>query len=175
MIVKYNLWSRFFFTKYFTSKDALFHKDIDLYNLKPGDASDIVVQSGDSLSIPEIRNGVTVFGEIFYPGTIMHERGKSTDYYINGCGGFTDFANPDKILILRANGKIDKKSWFTGSINPGDYIYITSKPIELVQYQKPFDWNIFWDSFTKATTTFTQSVTSVVTLYLLVKTINASK
>ncbi len=34
VIFKFNLWSRYFFPKYFTSKDAPFHKDIDGNNLK---------------------------------------------------------------------------------------------------------------------------------------------
>ena len=34
VILKFNLWSRYFFPKYFTSKDAPFHKDIDANNLK---------------------------------------------------------------------------------------------------------------------------------------------
>lgn len=34
VLIKFNLWSKFFFDKYFTSPDAHFHKDIDLYNLK---------------------------------------------------------------------------------------------------------------------------------------------
>jgi len=33
ILFKFNLWSRYFFPKYFTSEDAPFHKDIDLYNL----------------------------------------------------------------------------------------------------------------------------------------------
>jgi hypothetical protein len=34
VLLKFNLWSKFFFDKYFTSKDAPFHQEIDLYNLK---------------------------------------------------------------------------------------------------------------------------------------------
>ena len=34
IIFKFNLWSRYFFPKYFTSKDASFHENIDLNNLK---------------------------------------------------------------------------------------------------------------------------------------------
>lgn len=34
VILKFNLWSRYFFPRYFTSPDASFHKDIDKNNLK---------------------------------------------------------------------------------------------------------------------------------------------
>lgn len=34
IIFKFNLWSRKYFHKYFTSDDAPFHKELDLYNLK---------------------------------------------------------------------------------------------------------------------------------------------
>lgn len=32
--LKFNLWARYFFPKYFTSKDAKFHSEIDLYNIQ---------------------------------------------------------------------------------------------------------------------------------------------
>ncbi len=34
VILKFGLWSRYFFPKYFTSQDALFHKEMDLYTLQ---------------------------------------------------------------------------------------------------------------------------------------------
>lgn len=34
IIMKFRLWSRYFFPKYFTSLDAPFHKEMDLYNLQ---------------------------------------------------------------------------------------------------------------------------------------------
>lgn len=34
VILKFNLWARYFFPRYFTSKDAPFHKEIDLNNFK---------------------------------------------------------------------------------------------------------------------------------------------
>lgn len=34
VLLKFNLWARFFFAKYFSSKDAPFHEEIDLNNLK---------------------------------------------------------------------------------------------------------------------------------------------
>lgn len=42
--LKFNLWARYFFIKYFSSKDALFHKEIDLDNIQAykGDLSAFV-------------------------------------------------------------------------------------------------------------------------------------
>lgn len=34
ILLKYNLWMRYFFPKYFTSLDAPFHREIDLYNIQ---------------------------------------------------------------------------------------------------------------------------------------------
>lgn len=34
VILKFGIWSRYFFPKYFTSQDAPFHKEMDLYNLQ---------------------------------------------------------------------------------------------------------------------------------------------
>jgi len=143
---------------------------IDLPDLRPGNEKDIILQNGDCLKIPEQVNGVTVMGEVYFPGTILYEKGKSVGYYIDSCGGGNDFADTGKILVLRASGKVEKSGWYT-SVRAGDTILMPSKPIELTRYQKPFDWGAFWDVSLKAATTVTQVATSLVTVYLLYKSI----
>jgi protein involved in polysaccharide export with SLBB domain len=141
---------------------------IDLYNVRPGSTQDILLQNGDSLYIPDQQIGVTVIGEVAFPGTLIYERGKRAWDYVNGCGGCTAFADENKLLIVRANGRVDKGSRSSG-VGPGDTIFVQSAPLQMVRYQEPFSWGVFWDNAMKATTTMVQVLTSVVTVYLLYK------
>src|SRR3989339_366258 len=141
---------------------------LNLSDLKSGANNDIILQDGDYLEIPEKIYSVDVMGEVYFPGSILYENGKSVDYYIDACGGRTDFADRGRILVLKANGKIENSY----SVGMGDTVFIPAKTIELVRYQDPFDWNKFWESAANATNSFAQAATALVTVYLLYKEVN---
>lgn len=143
---------------------------IDLDKLSPNNNNDLIVQNGDSLTIPDQTYAVNVLGEVYAPGTILYQRGKSLNYYTDSCGGGTEYADMGKALVLKANGRLEKNHWFL-TIDSGDTILVPAKPIELTQYQRPFDWNDFWDNSMKATTAIAQTATALVTVYLLFKTV----
>jgi|GEM_PF-1684340 protein involved in polysaccharide export with SLBB domain len=144
---------------------------IDLPRLSAGNSQDIILQKGDYLFIPEKRIGVIVLGNVFSPGTILYERSKSIDDYIRACGGGLDDADLGAVRILHANGVMEKRGWGVG-VRPGDTIFVPAKPIEVTRFQKPFDWNDFWDTAMKSTTVMAQAATALVTVYLLYKTAN---
>lgn len=143
---------------------------VDLDKMSPGNAYDITLQAGDYIYLPDQEVGVTVLGEVYSPGTILYEAGKSIDDYLRVCGGLNNFADQGAIRILRANGKMEQKSW-NFAVKPGDTIMVPAKPIELNMYQKPFNWNEFWDTSMKAATVVAQTATALVTVYLLYKSI----
>lgn len=141
---------------------------INLASIQTGGAEDMILQANDSLFIPDKVNAVSVFGAVFFPASIMYEKGKSIDYYIESSGADPDFADTGKSVLLRSNGKVEKRTWST-HINPGDSIFVPQKPISSAVYQKPFDWNQFWSTTATNTTTLVQMATSLATLYLLIK------
>jgi polysaccharide export outer membrane protein len=103
---------------------------IDL-NKVLGENSDyqIVLQDGDELTVPALRNSVTVIGEVQLPVSQVYERHLSYLDYINRSGGTTNKADEDRIYIIKANGGVgvaDSSSWFAGNsqVNPGDTIVV---------------------------------------------------
>src|SRR3989339_102648 len=144
---------------------------IQLGNLKTGSDQDIVLQAGDSLTIPNKEMGVIVLGEIYSPATILYEKGKTVNDYVNACGGETTFADFKETRVLRVSGKTEKINW-TMAVKPGDTIFVPTKPLSLTRYQKPFDWNQFWGTAGDVAKTLASLTTSLVSVYLLYITAN---
>ena len=144
---------------------------IDLKQVQSNKDFDIVLQHNDYLFIPEKSDFVNIFGEVVAPGAIIAEGSKGISSYVEACGGLTDFGDIDKAIIIRSNGKTEKNGfWVTAKA--GDSIYIPAKTIDITKAEKPFNWNEFWDTASRASTAVVQSVTSFVTIYLLYKSVN---
>jgi protein involved in polysaccharide export with SLBB domain len=98
-------------------------------------STDIVLQDGDELFVPELRQEVAVLGEVQYPTSHVFQRGMSRDDYVSRSGGLTSRADQGRVYIVRANGEVvtdGGRRWFRrgsgGEILPGDTIVA---PIEV--------------------------------------------
>lgn len=92
----------------------------------------IILEEGDTISIPTKNNIVVVQGEVALPGAFTYVDGKNIDDYINLAGDLSERANTDRILVIRANGKAEKydKSLFAfgkPTIHEGDSILVLPK------------------------------------------------
>jgi protein involved in polysaccharide export with SLBB domain len=92
-------------------------------------ASDVILQDGDELLVPEFRQEVTVLGEVQYATSHAFEAGLARDDYIDKSGGLTRRADKQRVYVVRANGEVIADSgrrWFRGGsgteILPGDTI-----------------------------------------------------
>ena len=74
-----------------------------------GSEYDIQLMDGDTITIPEIPNSVTVLGEVYNPTTITYTAGQTTSFYLSMVGGPNDNANEDEIFIVRADGSVYSK------------------------------------------------------------------
>ncbi len=83
---------------------------IDLQEIidNPGSKSDILLQEGDAIMIPEKDNMVTIAGEVFKALSINYTEGKGLKRYITDAGGFTNSANKHKTYVIYPNGKADR-------------------------------------------------------------------
>ena len=93
--------------------------------------ADIVLKDGDVLRVPDLRQEVTVLGEVQYAASHVFDRALSRDEYINRSGGLTQRADKKRIYVVRANGEVVANSggaWFRrdggGAIRPGDSIVV---------------------------------------------------
>lgn len=102
---------------------------IDLPKLLAGDhANNVILKDGDMLVVPELRQEITVIGEVFYPTSHLFDSSLSFKAYVNQSGGMTKRADDDRIYIVKANGAVDKakKNWYSPGIDltPGDTIVV---------------------------------------------------
>jgi protein involved in polysaccharide export with SLBB domain len=97
-------------------------------------ATDIVLQDGDELIVPELRQEVSVLGEVQYATSHIYQAGLSRDDYLDRSGGLTRRADAGRVYVVRANGEVVADSggrWFRRGgvdIQPGDTIVA---PIEV--------------------------------------------
>ena len=71
-----------------------------------GKISNIRLQNGDLITIPEKSDSLLISGEIVVPQSVVFRLGRSVEDYIEGAGGFTQYANEDNILVVRQNGEV---------------------------------------------------------------------
>lgn len=84
------------------------------------------IQSGDIIVIPPKLPIVSVLGAVMHSTTLQYIPNKSASYYIKLAGGFSDFSNHRKAIIIRINGDVIPMHK-AKNINPGDIIYIPYK------------------------------------------------
>ena len=87
-----------------------------------GRISDIRLQDGDVVTIPEISDSMLVSGEVLVPQASVYRPGMSVIDYIEGAGGFTERADDDHILIVRQNGAVENAR--NVNLRPGDEILV---------------------------------------------------
>lgn len=100
-------------------------------NLRPNSelSKKIILENGDNVFIPSVKNTVSVYGQVLQPVTVLYQNFKSVDYYIELAGGLSKYADSSEIFILKSNGVSVKVSrgLFTNNsrtIEPGDMIVI---------------------------------------------------
>ncbi len=94
--------------------------------LKGNDREDIILRNGDQVLIPTIPGVVQVIGAVMNPSTLKFHENQSARSYIDTCGGFADFANHRRTVVLRANGEVLPLRRVT-RIRRGDMILVPPK------------------------------------------------
>ena len=92
---------------------------------RKGVIANILLQSGDTISIPRVSDSVLLSGEVLVSQAILYEKGLRARDYINRSGGFSQQAKKDKLVVLHANGEVS-----TGKnpvIKSGDEIIVLPK------------------------------------------------
>ncbi|MBK1872202.1 SLBB domain-containing protein [Marinobacter sp. 1-3A] len=88
----------------------------------------IRLQDGDALTIPTIPQAVSVFGEVQFPTSHLHEPSLTVDDYLERSGGPTRQADESRVYVVKADGSVmlpEKSAWFGGrsqQLQPGDTV-----------------------------------------------------
>jgi protein involved in polysaccharide export with SLBB domain len=105
---------------------------------------DPLLAAGDALFIPARSLSVRVTGEVLSPAALPFRSGMDADDYIRAAGGFTRFADRDRVFLLYADGSaqpVAESLWrFTPvPVPPGATIVVPRDP-------EPFDFLAFTES-----------------------------
>ena len=90
-----------------------------------GQISNIRLQDGDVITLPEYSDSILISGEVLVPQSVVYKKGMSIEDYIDTSGGFSQHADEDRILVVRMNGEVRQAS--NVSPRPGDEILVLPK------------------------------------------------
>tara|TARA_Y100000590_G_scaffold141270_3_gene162076 strand:+ start:19375 stop:21300 length:1926 start_codon:yes stop_codon:yes gene_type:complete len=113
-------------TESFTSTNDL---GIEITEIRPvNDANlDFEISDGSIINVLPLENVVSVQGNVYNPGLVTYNRGKTVNKYINLAGGPKPNTLSTKIYVKRANGRIKKVTFLQGIgtiVKPGDTIFV---------------------------------------------------
>lgn len=112
--------------------------DLTRMELFKGSPSDLVLEEGDVLTIPERPQQVQVIGAVFNQTSFIFDRKMTVAQYLDKAGGLTEDANGEAIYILKVDGtaysqqqskgflfwkKDLKSSW----LDPGDTVVVPER------------------------------------------------
>ncbi len=84
--------------------------------------SDIRLQDGDVITLPEFSDSILISGEVLVPQSVVYKPGMSVKDYIETAGGFSQHADDERILAVRLNGEVRQAS--DVRLRPGDEILV---------------------------------------------------
>lgn len=90
-----------------------------------GQVSDLWLEDGDEIVIPQKSNVVMVTGEVVLPKAVAFETGMTLDDYLASAGGVSARANDSQILIAKQNGEVGLAESL--GIESGDRILVLPK------------------------------------------------
>jgi protein involved in polysaccharide export with SLBB domain len=84
--------------------------------------SDIVLEDGDEIVIPQHSDVVQVYGEVQMPKAVVHAPRYSVNDYLREAGGMTPRGDSSNILVVHPNGEIAQAH--RADVLPGDLLLV---------------------------------------------------
>jgi polysaccharide export outer membrane protein len=122
---------------------------LDLPKVVNDPSYDVLLEGGDILYVPTLKNSVNVVGQVQVTSSHIFDENLSAEDYLAQSGGSKKRADEGRIYIISANGSIkmmDSGNWFTSdagdNLKPGDTIVV---PLD-AEYMNNLD---LWTSVTQ--------------------------
>ncbi len=96
-----------------------------------GSPSDLNLEDGDSLTVPQPPAQVLVMGSVRNPTAIIHKEGEDVQYYVNRAGGFSVAAEQREMYLVKADGSALTGFLRLKDVEPGDAIIVPPKTQQL--------------------------------------------
>ncbi len=90
-----------------------------------GKVSNILLEQGDKIVIPNKTDLVQVAGEVLMPQAVVYNQDATIDDYVAWAGGFSDRAEDKRIAVVRANGLVEFEP--KEPVRKGDQILVLPK------------------------------------------------
>ena len=122
-----------------TALDSLKNQVKDVYAIgidlekamkNPGSEADVILRTGDVITVPVMNNTVKISGAVFYPNTVVFNPKYTWRDYINQAGGRRHNTKANKIYAVYMNGLVAKKGSANFKMEPGMELVVTSEPKE---------------------------------------------
>jgi len=101
--------------------------DLEEAMKNPGSVADVVLRTGDVISIPKFNSTVKISGGVLYPNVVAYVPGKSWSYYISNAGGVTQDGVKRKSYMVHMNGAVATKGNSGFKVQPGTEIIVPVK------------------------------------------------
>ncbi|MEE9322801.1 MAG: polysaccharide biosynthesis/export family protein [Granulosicoccus sp.] len=97
-----------------------------------GEIANILLKSGDTITIPSRSDSVLLSGEVVVAQAILFKPGRKAREYIRRSGGFSQQAKTDRIVLVHANGEVTSEK--NPMVSAGDEIIVLPKvPVKNLQ------------------------------------------
>ncbi|HET9235523.1 MAG TPA: SLBB domain-containing protein, partial [Candidatus Eisenbacteria bacterium] len=104
---------------------------------------DILLERGDVVDIPTLKEYVQLLGMVARPGNVTYRPGLNASGYVREAGGFADRADKGDMRVIKAGTGEWMKPGEAGKLSPGDVVFVPEK-------QGADFWRLFRDTLTVA-------------------------
>ena len=101
--------------------------DLEKAVANPGSIHDVILRTGDVISVPKLNPTVKITGSVLYPNTVAFVPGKSWKYYLSNAGGVTQNGLKRKAYMVHLNGSVAIKGKSGFKVQPGTEIVIPGR------------------------------------------------
>ncbi|CAN5453981.1 SLBB domain-containing protein [soil metagenome] len=114
-------------------------------NSNPGGNEDLILESGDLITVARASNLVRVNGEVFHPTLLPFETHSSARYYIRRSGNFTNNARRSGVFVIYPDGRAKSVKRFLfiksyPSVTPRSEVYVPTKEKDNKHGFGPGEW-----------------------------------
>ena len=122
---------------------AILYRDSTVVGVKlsevlknPNSTNNLLLMENDRLVIPRILETIKLTGGVQNPISIAYEKGKNLQDYLDGAGGYTEYADKKNIYVKAPNGISTKRRHFlffriNPEVLPGSEIVIPEFPTNM--------------------------------------------
>lgn len=113
----------------------------------PASRSNVILQPGDSMFVPEYQPSVRVVGGVNSPGNVLWVPGKPLAFYVLAAGGFVERAIENRTSVTQANGEVQTRAHgilglggTSPTPRPGSTVFVPVKEPNLDHTDKITKW-----------------------------------